>query len=150
MKILSDLFLTVFYIGKLPIAPGTWSSLFSVTIWFLFFKTTHPLFLCILSCLLLLIGVLACNYDLKKSNNHDPSYIVIDEFVGQWFVFLFIPVNIVNAVIGLILFRIFDISKIGPVGYFERFDRGWGVMADDVAAGIISFVILMSLQPILP
>ena len=75
---------------------------------------------------------------------------MIDEFVGQWFVFLFIPVNIVNALIGFILFRIFDISKIGPVGYFERFDRGWGVMADDVAAGIISFVILMSLQPILP
>ena len=150
MKFFSDFFVTVFYIGRIPLAPGTFSSLFSVIIWFIFFKAANPIFLAILTIILFFLGVLACEHDNKYSNKHDPSYIVIDEFVGQWIVFLFIPVNPLNALIGFILFRFFDISKIGPVGYFERMPGGWGVMADDVVAGVLSLMILYGLQSFLP
>ena len=59
MKFFSDFFVTVFYIGRIPLAPGTFSSLFSVIIWFILFKAANPIFLVILTIILFFLGVLA-------------------------------------------------------------------------------------------
>ena len=79
---------------------------------------------------------------MKKSNDHDPSYIVIDEWVGQWVALSFIPVNSNFAILGFILFRFFDITKIGPVKYFEKIPGALGVMSDDIAAGLMSAIVI--------
>ena len=93
-----------------------------------------PLF----SIILFFVGVYFSHLSLKKSNDHDPSYIVIDEWVGQWVALSFIPVNLNFAIAGFILFRFFDITKIGPVKYFEKIPGALGVMSDDIAAGLMS------------
>ncbi len=66
----------------------------------------------------------------------DSSKIVIDEVVGQWLSLCLIPFSWTNLVLGLVLFRIYDIFKPFNIRSFEKYENGWGVMLDDVAAGI--------------
>ncbi len=73
----------------------------------------------------------------------DPGCIVIDEIAGIGVTFLAIPFNIYWAILGFIVFRFFDILKPFPVNYLEkRFTGGLGVVIDDVAAGIMSNIVL--------
>ena len=83
---------------------------------------------------------------LDKNTFLITSFIVVDEWVGQWITFSFLPVNYTIAILGFLLFRFFDISKVGPVKYFEKLPGAWGVMADDVIAGILSMVSLLLIQ----
>ena len=90
---------------------------------------------------------------MLKTKNKDPSEIIIDELVGQWIallpVFWFVEKNfestnipIFELFLALILFRIFDIIKIGPVKWADNLTSGLGVMLDDLFAGILSALIL--------
>jgi len=146
MKIITDFIVTIFYIGKLPFAPGTWASIMATVIWLFLFNSANSYLLPIFSIILLIIGTYFSHLSLKKSNDHDPSYIVIDEWVGQWIALSFIPVNLSFAIIGLVLFRFFDISKIGPIRYFEKLPGAFGVMLDDVVAGLLTMLVIYILQ----
>ena len=66
----------------------------------------------------------------------DPSIVVIDEFVGMWIALLFIPVGLPEVLVAFTTFRIFDIVKPPPAAALETVGRGWGIMLDDVAAGV--------------
>ena len=138
MKILTDLIVTTFYIGKLPLAPGTWASLIATCSWLFIFDTTNSFLVPLFSIILFIVGTYFSHLSLKRSKDHDPSYIVIDEWVGQWVALSFIPVNLHFAIMGFLLFRFFDISKIGPVKYFEKLPGALGVMSDDIIAGLMS------------
>ncbi len=72
----------------------------------------------------------------------DPSAIVLDEVVGTLVTFLLVPLNVQTLIIGVLLFRFFDITKFAGVGYMERFNGAWGVLLDDVLAGALSCFIL--------
>jgi phosphatidylglycerophosphatase A len=72
----------------------------------------------------------------------DPAEIVIDEVVGCMITFFMVPLTMQWAMLGLVLFRFFDIFKIGGIRRLERFVSAWGVMLDDIAAGIVSNVII--------
>jgi len=72
---------------------------------------------------------------------HDPSVIVIDEIVGMLIALAFLPKTVTMVVLGFVLFRLFDIVKPFPVRNFERLPRGWGIMLDDVAAGVYANVV---------
>ena len=133
---------TVFNIGKLPLAPGTWSSFLAVLVWYIFFGEINPIYFLLIIFILFLLGIISSKIIIKNSIEHDPSKIVIDEWVGQWISFLFLPVSLVNAIIGFILFRLFDISKLKPIGYMEKIKGGWGIMLDDVLAGGMTLIIL--------
>lgn len=146
MKILSDIIVTSFYIGKLPIAPGTWASAIATIVWLNLFDDSNSYLLPFLSIILLIIGIFFSYLSLKRSNDHDPSYIVIDEWVGQWIALSFLPVSLSYGLIALALFRFFDISKVGPVGYFEKLPGAIGVMLDDVAAGFLTLVIIFTVR----
>lgn len=146
MKILSDIIVTSFYIGKLPIAPGTWASAIATIVWLNLFDDSNSYLLPFLSIILLIIGIFFSYLSLKQSNDHDPSYIVIDEWVGQWIALSFLPVSLSYGLIALALFRFFDISKVGPVGYFEKLPGAIGVMLDDVVAGILTMVIIFTVR----
>ncbi|HLF14640.1 MAG TPA: phosphatidylglycerophosphatase A, partial [Bacteroidota bacterium] len=66
----------------------------------------------------------------------DPSIVVIDEIVGMWTALLFLPNELPALLVAFTAFRMFDIVKPPPVARLERAGRGWGIMLDDVAAGI--------------
>tara|TARA_B100000929_G_scaffold73712_1_gene57119 strand:- start:580 stop:1035 length:456 start_codon:yes stop_codon:yes gene_type:complete len=134
---------TVFYIGKLPLAPGTWASMFAVLCWYFLFQSVNHFVLPAISIFLFLIGGIASDTIVKDTKEHDPSRIVIDEWVGQWVALSMMPINIRTGVVAFIAFRIFDIIKPGPVRKMENIPGGWGIMADDVMAGIMAYFVVL-------
>ncbi len=79
---------------------------------------------------------------LEKEWGHDPSKIVVDEMVGVWIAMLGVPFSLVNLALAFVLFRVFDIWKPFGIRKMERLGGGWGVMMDDVLAGVYSAVML--------
>jgi len=92
---------TVFKIGKLPLAPGTWSSFIASLVWFFLFDGIDLIVLPIITILIFFIGIISSQKIVNETNDNDPSRIVIDEWVGQWITFTFMPVNLSNFVIRL-------------------------------------------------
>jgi phosphatidylglycerophosphatase A len=97
-----------------------------------------------------ILGVWAASGAEKFFGQPDPHYVVIDEVVGQMLTFLARPHSSWKwLLIGFILFRIFDVAKPFPVRQAERLPAGWGIMMDDVAAGIYSLAVLLLLSYLL-
>lgn len=81
----------------------------------------------------------------------DPGWVVIDEFAGQWLTLLGLArVTPLGLLLGFLLFRLLDISKLGPIGWADRRHDAIGVMADDVIAGLLAAAILFALRRIWP
>jgi phosphatidylglycerophosphatase A len=143
---------TWFKVGLWPVAPGTWGSLMAfppaIVIYFLF--GTKGLF--IVTLIGFIIGTIATYFVLYTDVNPDPSYIVIDEVVGQWLVLCAAGSDIRFWVIGFIFFRVFDILKPYPIKLMERYfadgsdsSKAVGVMIDDSVAAIYAIVCLFML-----
>jgi phosphatidylglycerophosphatase A len=122
--------------------PGTWGSVATVLLWALFAWTAHPTPIILLYGLLLLIGfalalgIPAATIVARESGRKDPQFVVIDEVAGQWIALLFSPADWRHGLIALILFRLFDIAKPFPIRRLENLPEGWGIVLDDVAAGL--------------
>jgi phosphatidylglycerophosphatase A len=122
--------------------PGTWGSVAAVLLWYAYSALAHParqtLLLALLAgiALSLLLGIPAATIAARESGRHDPQFVVIDEVAGQWIALLFSPPGWRYALIALVLFRLFDITKPFPVRHLERLPEGWGIVFDDVAAGL--------------
>jgi phosphatidylglycerophosphatase A len=92
------------------------------------------------------LGYFLCEAHIKIYNKKDPSEVVIDEFGGQFIVLLATIDTDNNYYIALslflsfVLFRFFDITKIGPIKKTEKLKGGYGIMADDILAGIFAFI----------
>lgn len=132
-------------VGFLP-APGTAGSLVALIAgWFLAIQGFFVLFTATIACVIL--GTVACEIYSQTTHTKDASEVIIDEVAGQWVVLLAIPPMIEGAlawyVAAFILFRFFDISKIGPVGYAEKISGGIGIMADDIVAGGLAGMVLL-------
>jgi phosphatidylglycerophosphatase A len=81
----------------------------------------------------------------------DPGWVVIDEFAGQWITLLALSEPTIRGLLAaFILFRLFDITKLGPVGWADRRHGAFGIMADDVIAGVIATVLLLLLRLVRP
>jgi phosphatidylglycerophosphatase A len=81
----------------------------------------------------------------------DPGWVVIDEFAGQWITLLALSRPTMPGLItAFILFRVFDVTKLGPVGWADRQHGAFGIMADDIIAGIIAAVLLLWAQALWP
>lgn len=77
----------------------------------------------------------------------DPGWVVIDEFAGQWITLLALPrASVMGLLVAFILFRFFDITKLGPVGWADRRHGSFGIMADDVIAGVIAAAIVLAIR----
>ena len=142
-------FASVIFIGKFPLAPGTFASLIANLSLYLILLYHNQasidlrLLMAFLVPFLFFAGVFTSSIVIKEVNDKDPSSIVIDEWVGQWIPFIFLHLNIQNLVLSFIFFRIFDISKILFINKFESFSGGWGVMLDDVLAGFYALVLVI-------
>lgn len=143
---------TFFGVGFIKPGPGTWGSVAAVLLWAAFAWLAHPsprvLFVTLLIgiFLSLLLGIPAASVVERESGGHDPQYVVIDEVIGQWIALLFCPVDWLHGLIALVLFRLFDITKPFPVRRLERLPGGWGIVFDDVAAGLYAFGIASLLR----
>jgi phosphatidylglycerophosphatase A len=89
-----------------------------------------------------IVGVITSNVIIKSTGKNDPSEVVIDELAGQWLALIGLPHSFGFAIASFVIFRILDIAKPIPIRQLEQFPRGWGVMLDDIAAGILTFGIL--------
>jgi phosphatidylglycerophosphatase A len=122
--------------------PGTWGSVAAVLLWAAFAWGLHPtpqtLFFALLAgiALTLVFGIPAATIVARESGRHDPQFVVIDEVAGQWIALLGSHANWRHALIALILFRLFDITKPFPVRQLEALPEGWGIVLDDVGAGL--------------
>lgn len=130
------------YIGFIPFAPGTFGSLLGIPLfYFMSSLSLVPAFSFMIAFILFSIWV--AGKAEKSLKAKDPGCIVIDEIVGMGMTFLSIPFNPYLAICGFLVFRFFDILKPFPVNYLEkRFTGGTGVVLDDVAAGIMSNIVL--------
>lgn len=133
---------TFFGAGLGKPGPGTWGSVAAVLLWALsgmFFQASAQTLLILLGCgifLSIAIGIPAATIAAKESGRHDPGFVVIDEVAGQWITLLWSPADWRHGLIALVLFRLFDITKPFPVRRLERLPEGWGIVLDDVAAGL--------------
>ena len=162
IKTLNTLFVTMFGLGKVPKIPGTFGSLATVVVLYLFFHIFN------ISSNIILIGLIiifiysfsAVALHIKNNENKDPKEVVIDEFIGQSIpIYLYeithgIEKNPNEAIIfyGIcfVLFRYFDIMKPFPVSFFDKnFKNSFGVIMDDVCAGfyvVLSLICFMVLK----
>jgi phosphatidylglycerophosphatase A len=133
-----------FYCGRFPVAPGTVGSLGSLVIWIPSVYCAWPITvrLAMLGALFFL-GVWASRYAIDYYQQPDPKQVVIDEVVGQGIPFLVISPNLWQVVFSFLLFRFFDIVKPWPIRTVEHsFRDQWGIMLDDVIAGIFAMMVL--------
>ena len=133
------LFLSLLGVGYLPFAPGTFGSLATVPFLFALSYYKVPLFFLIPFFLLLLVGgSFLAEYVCKKHKIMDPGWIVLDEFLGMIVAWLFYPSHHpIHLLIVFAFFRFFDIKKPWPVNLADqKLKNGFGVMADDLIAGI--------------
>lgn len=133
---------TFFGVGLGKPGPGTWGSVVAVLLWadygWAFHPTPHALLLALGIGIVLSIalGVPASTIAARESGRKDPGFIVIDEVAGQWIALLFSPFDWRHPFIALVLFRLFDITKPFPARQLENLPEGWGIVFDDVAAGL--------------
>jgi phosphatidylglycerophosphatase A len=133
---------TLFGIGKFPKAPGTVATLATVPLWYVM-SFLSPMVYMLLVLGLIVLGIVAAQAYETHSGKHDSKEIVIDEVVGYLITMTWLPVTWQSAVIGFLVFRFFDIVKPPPIRQLDqKIQGGFGVMVDDIAAGIIGSILM--------
>ena len=156
IKTLNTLFVTMFGLGKIPKIPGTFGSLATVILLYLFFHILNLSSSIILICLMIIFIYsfsAVANY-IKDNNNKDPKEVIIDEFIGQSIPIYLYEIShgtekssdeaVIFYSICFVLFRFFDIIKPFPVNFFDKkFKNSFGVIMDDVCAGLYVVAVLV-------
>ena len=132
-------------VGKLPIAPGTWGSGFAVLIWWFFMAGLNSAVFWIIVLCLTAVAIPISGL-AEKTLGRDARPIVIDELVGQLIALSFCHQLMLNGILSFFLFRLFDIWKPFPINSSQRLKSGWGVVADDVVAGVYAAIVLVNIQ----
>ena len=130
--------------GLLPVAPGTWGAAVGVLALLPFLGKNGPEILPMLLAVttaLTWFGAAAAR-KLEPEWGDDPKQFVLDEFVGMWVSLLGHTLTGTNLWLGFVLFRAFDIWKPLGIRRLENVPHGWGVMLDDVGAGLLANVLL--------
>ena len=128
-------------IGHMRPAPGTIGSLVALGTGYMIASFSLGVLVAAILAVAIL-GIFAAERYGQRTGKKDASEVIIDEVAGQWIPLVIIPLEVEWYVAAFLLFRFFDISKIGSVGQAENFTGGIGVMADDLVAGILTAVVL--------
>ena len=140
-----------FGLGYLPVAPGTWGSLPAVLIFAMISLNASVLITSIAMAVIALTASVICvafaDAAIEATGKKDPGEIVADETAGQAIVFTGAGATGLTAILavaaaGFILFRLFDIIKPWPCKRLENLPKGWGILADDLMAGLYAAIVL--------
>jgi phosphatidylglycerophosphatase A len=149
--------------GNLKPGPGTWGSVAATLIWIALFGqpwfalavqgapgwhvTLSPVWpSLILALIATAIGIPAATIVARESGRKDPQNVIIDEVAGQWLTLAAAAPDWKHALAGLALFRLFDITKPWPARQLEHLPGGWGIVLDDLAAGMYGAIVLIVLR----
>ena len=138
---------TFFYLGKLPFAPGSWGSLGALLLW-LILPVTFSVHLSVII-ILFVLGVYSSSRMAKYLDDHDPSEVVIDEVVGMGISLFMLPHSFTLYLLAFCLFRLFDILKPSFIYHIQKLPAGWGIMLDDVLAGLFTLALVTGISTIL-
>ena len=147
---------TIFKLGYIPFAPGTFGSIFALLLYFFipndFLKSGVYIFSLFV---LIIFSIFTCNIS-EKILGKDDSKIIIDELIGYFISVLLIEKTSLNLILALFFFRIFDIFKPFPIKVSQKLKGGLGIVLDDVIAGIyanfflnITIVVIKNIKIIL-
>ncbi len=141
MNRIVTLFATFFYTGFFPFAPATFATFVFLAVYWLVpggdWIATWTIFIPTL-----VLSIPASSH-MEKTHGKDPHCVVIDEVVGIQVVLLGATPSLAGVIAAFVLFRIFDVWKPYPIDRLQSLPRGWGIVADDVVAGIYSRVVLV-------
>ncbi len=133
---------TVGYIGYVPVAPGTAGSAAGLIVYALVAGSGAAWMQAVAIAVVFAVGVWAATISERYFGGIDPGPVVIDEVLGMLITLAFIPVGLKGALIGFVVFRVFDVIKPFPAGRLERLHGGVGVMADDAAAAVYGHIVM--------
>lgn len=140
---------TFFGAGRLHPGPGSWGSAATVLLWWALSRwiaVDWQVYVAILlAAFVVAIGIPAATQAARASGLKDPQFVVIDEVAGQLITLIAAPVTWKTLLAGFILFRGFDIVKPPPVRQLEQLPEGWGIVLDDVAAGVYALIVMQVL-----
>lgn len=148
---LARIIATFCYVGYMRPASGTWGSAAAIPVAWVFHIIGGPFLLIAAIVIGFFKGVWATSQRIKTLGDHDPSEVVVDEAIGQWIALLPISFGAFHSgvsfwalwpgiVLAFFAFRFFDIFKLGPVKWADDREDAWGVMLDDVFAGIAAAI----------
>lgn len=125
--------------GLSRLAPGTVGTLVAALLWFFLPQVSAGIYLTVVL-LCALLGIYICGEAAKRLGQHDHSGIVWDEFVGLWVALASVPSTLSGLLLGIILFRLFDIIKPWPISWVDKnIHGGFGIMVDDIIAGLATW-----------
>ena len=141
-----------FGLGRLPIAPGSWASapvalIFGLMCYFTAGVWLTSITMVIIAAAASVVCVKFASAVIEATGRKDPSEVVVDEVTGQAVAFLGISAAggkaiLITALAGFLLFRVLDIIKPWPCKRLEKLPAGWGILADDLAAGLYAMILL--------
>ena len=141
---------TAGYSGLVPIAPGTAGSLVGLGLLALVRAVGDRAIEAALVVAVVSVGVWAGSQAERHYGRGDPGAVVIDEVAGMLITLFWIPVGWEGGAFGFVAFRAFDIVKPFPAGAAERLPGGWGIMADDIVAGLYAYATVRALGWAMP
>lgn len=141
MKKMHYLIATVLGAGYSPTAPGTAGTLVGLLVAYFFFQG-DAIWLVPATLIATAIGTYSADFVEKDAGIQDPSKVVVDELAGMWLGLWFVPPEPLLYLIAFGLFRLFDVSKLYPLNRLQDLPGGWGIMLDDIGAGIYTLLIM--------
>ena len=141
MKVLSRVLATFFGLGLFPAAPGTLASAAAVFLYKFALCRLDRLPYMLFLAVLFAAGTAAAAAYASELGRPDPRRIVVDEVCGQLLALAMFPTGWPALAVSFALFRFFDIIKPWPIKSLERWPGGWGIMADDIGAGLAAAVL---------
>jgi phosphatidylglycerophosphatase A len=132
---------TGFGAGYVPLAPGTAGSAVGLLLFWPMapLPWTYPAVAC---AAVSVTGALAAAHVADRVGLKDPGIVVVDEIVGMWVALIAVPFSLLTAAAAFVLFRAMDVLKPWPARDLERLPGGWGIVADDLAAGVYANLLL--------
>ncbi len=129
--------------GRFPKAPGTAGTLGAIPLYLLLRYLGGAPAVAAAALLITAVGIWSSNQVVRRLGVKDPQIVCIDEVAGVLITLVAAPANLTGLVVGVVLFRVFDQFKPPPARAAERLPEGWGVVMDDVLAGLWGVVVLV-------
>ena len=141
---------TCAHVGNAPVAPGTFGSAVGLVVYYLVRRQASTAVELGAIALILVVGLWSATEAEHHFGGIDPGPVVIDEVIGMLITLALHPVNVAGAIVGFFIFRVLDVVKPWPARRLELLPGGFGVVLDDVMAGIYGNLLMWGLVRLLP